>query len=230
MRQSFTDLLNGQTRFSRLLVLREAEPIVKHGPAKNRPNDRVYRVRTALCRCDCGSELIVRVTLLKSRKTKSCGCLRLEYYGGSTTHGGRNTPEYSAWHALKARTLNPTDKDFELIGGSGISVCDRWKNSFENFLADMGPRPSPAHVLVRYPDAHGNFEPGNCIWSSPEVRARNRRTSTHIEFRGRTMPLREACDMAGIHPHIVSKRKRLGWPESRWFEPVQAKKQRFKAA
>lgn len=229
MQQSLTDRLNGQTRFHRLQLIEEAAPIVKYGPAKNRPNDRIYRERTARCRCDCGAEVVVRVSMLKSGNTKSCGCLHRETIPSYRTHGGRHTPEYSAWHALKARSLNPKDKDFNLIGGAGVAVCARWKDSFENFLADMGPRPSDKHVLVRYPDPHGNFEPGNCMWSTHIVRARHRRNAIQVVYDGESMPLREACARVGIHPHVVSKRKCAGWHQSRWFEPVKGTERRRKA-
>jgi DNA-binding CsgD family transcriptional regulator len=84
------------------------------------------------------------------------------------------TPEYIAWVAMKQRCFNSKNEVFEHYGGRGITVCNRWINSFENFLSDMGRRPTSKHTLGRI-DNNGNYEPNNCRWETMTQQLRNRR-------------------------------------------------------
>lgn len=136
------------------------------------------------CICDCGKTRNVRGHNLLTGNTKSCGCVGREKLSKrSLIHGharsgmsaGRVTPEYCAWTAMKQRCSNPKCHAFKTHGGRGIRVCERWLNSFKNFLDDMGLRPSRFHSLDRYPDQDGNYEPGNCRWATTKEQARNTR-------------------------------------------------------
>ena len=104
-----------------------------------------------MTRCKCGTEKPVRGDALKSGNTASCRCLHREISSKvNTVHGeakhGRITAEYRIWAAMIARCKYPSTKDWHLYGGRGIRVCDRWANSFQDFLADMGrPEPVPFH-------------------------------------------------------------------------------------
>ncbi len=134
-------------------------------------------IRWVSARCECGSVVIVRLDQLKTRNTKSCGCLKRQ--GNRLTHGEsvgrRHTPEYQAWLGMKQRCTNPQNISFRYYGQLGVKVCARWANSFEHFLEDMGRRPSAKHSIDRFPNKSGNYQPGNCRWATPTQQSRNRR-------------------------------------------------------
>lgn len=128
------------------------------------------------CRCDCGTVRVVPGDNLKAGRSTSCGCFRREVVGERfTTHGGTETSEYASWKAMKQRCLDPNRINFKNYGGRGITVCERWRDSFENFLADMGPKPTPEHSIDRWPDNDGNYEPTNCRWATDSEQQRNTR-------------------------------------------------------
>lgn len=86
-----------------------------------------------------------------------------------------NTKEYIAWNGMMQRCYNENYISYPYYGGRGIKVCDRWRNSYENFLADMGRAPSKNHSLDRFPDNNADYGPGNCRWATLAEQAKNRR-------------------------------------------------------
>jgi hypothetical protein len=150
-------------RFARLVVLDDS------GVGKDR---RIF------CRCDCGNEKSIIANHVRTGRIRSCGCLQREIaILSNTIHGhnriGQRTSEYRIWYAMKDRTLNPKSPAWDDYGGRGITVCDRWRDSFEAFLADMGPRPSGLTLDRKNND--GNYEPGNCRWATWAEQNNNRR-------------------------------------------------------
>jgi hypothetical protein len=129
------------------------------------------RVTRWVCVCDCGEFDAVQSGNLKSGHSTSCGCYSSER---ATTHGKCWTPEYLSWGGMIQRCGNPKATGYEFYGGRGIRVCPRWRESFPNFLADMGPRPSVACSIDRI-DVDGNYEPGNCRWATKSEQNSNRR-------------------------------------------------------
>lgn len=129
------------------------------------------------CRCVCGQERIVRSESLRSGHTQSCGCYNEELKKGrkaGLSHGYYGTPTYRSWTSAKSRCSNPKDPAYARYGGRGITMCARWRDSFEAFLADMGLRPTAAS-LDRYPNNDGHYEPGNARWATPAEQNKNRR-------------------------------------------------------
>lgn len=111
-----------------------------------------------------------------------------QYRHGGAARGDRQ-PEYRVRETMMQRCLNPNNEKYPLYGGRGVTVCQRWLDSYENFLADMGRRPSPDHSLDRYPNKDGNYEPDNCRWATEVEQQNNRRDNRLIESDGRTQTI-----------------------------------------
>jgi hypothetical protein len=143
--------------FGRLKVLRAA--------GVNKHRSTLWKVK-----CVCGSTRTLPASDLLSGNTRSCGCLYLELLRGQKgrtartfKHGYAKTPTYISWLHMVSRCTNSRRKDWKFYGGAGVMVCKRWLN-FENFLADLGPRPLGTS-LGRFGDV-GNYKPGNCAWQT----------------------------------------------------------------
>jgi hypothetical protein len=163
--------------------------------------------------CDCGAACEIRATHVRYGAVNSCGCLKAEVLlARITTHGDTGSPEYKSWQAMISRCERQDNISYWNYGGRGISVCARWRSSFEYFLEDLGRRPSPTHSLDRFPNIDGNYEPGNVRWATRSQQVRNRRTTLFVDWRGQRMPLIEACEIEGVKYSTAHLRLRAGWP------------------
>ena len=179
------------------------------------------------CQCQCGNIKITKAALVKSGKTRSCGCLRKEMRAAKNLkHGhsrvGAISAEYVAWQNMHARCENPSSDKYKHYGGRGIKVCERW-GDFENFLADMKMRPTPQHSVGRI-DNEGDYEPTNCEWQTLSEQRRNMRSNRWITFCGDTLCLEAWADRTGINSATIDWRLRNGWSLERSLtQPVRGK-------
>lgn len=173
------------------------------------PGKREYH-----CRCTCGTVSTVRSDLLRSGRTRSCGCLRREVVSAArTTHGMSSTPTYYSWGNMIARCTNPADEHWEYYGGRGITVCDAWRSSFDAFLADMGPAPI-GHTIERE-NVNGNYEPSNCVWATMKQQRRNTTVTRWVEIAGVRKSLAEWCELRGQSYSLARDRLNRGWDVER---------------
>lgn len=133
--------------------------------------------------CDCGKYLLIPTSNLINGHTKSCGCLQRNLtIKRNTKHGhkinGQASKEYITWQNMKNRCLNPKCKRYKDYGGRGITICKRWKNSFKNFLEDMGHKPEMMTLERKNND--GNYEPKNCTWATYKEQRNNQRKSGEL--------------------------------------------------
>lgn len=158
------------------------------------------------CRCECGASIETNTQRLKSGHTKSCGCWARDAH---TKHGLHDSPEYLVWQQMKERCHNPRKASYARYGAIGITVCRRWRNSFEAFYADMGPRP-PAHTLERVDNSLG-YSPKNCRWATWDDQYRNRRQTVWLEYDGRRQCRKDWATEFGIDEATLAQRLQRGW-------------------
>lgn len=202
--------MEGQ-RFGALTVIRRA-------PGKHR---QVHWI----CRCDCGSECVKRGFKLRQGRVKSCGqngCSWWDFKPQGEAFSRR--PEYRIWEGMRRRCEQKTHLSYPRYGGAGVKVCSRWKK-FENFFADMGPRPSPEYSIDRYPNQSGNYEPGNCRWATKTEQQRNKKNNVFVEYEGERMLLLEVVAKLGVRRGVIYQRLKTGWPlDEALTTPVRAKR------
>lgn len=127
------------------------------------------------------------------------------------------------WAEIIQRCTNPRNKSYKRYGGRGISVCDRWRNSFELFCKDMGPRPLGS--MIDRIDNNAWYSPDNCRWVTPAQSNSNRSISRLVTVDGENMCLKHACKKLGLLYRPIAKRFQRGWPEYRaLYEPLNKKK------
>ncbi len=149
------------------------------------------------CRCDCGKEKeAVLFAALDTGVSNSCGCIRSEQLQAAATHGRSKTRAYTAWIQMKDRCCSVGRRTWKDYGGRGITVCDRWMNSFENFYADMGDPPW-GHSLDRE-NNNGGYCKENCRWTDTFTQARNRRTNKWFEWKGESRLLTDIACMENV--------------------------------
>ena len=172
------------------------------------------RYSSFLCECQCGTRKIIRGTNLTHGGVVSCGCWKKErgktQGEGQRRHGQCGSRTYKSWHSMKMRCNNPNSSGWELYGGRGVSICNRWLESFENFYADMGDRPENTSLDRINPN--GNYEPSNCRWATPKQQSRNSRNTVKVQWKGEERLLVELCEELGIDVRRTYSRIHRGVP------------------
>lgn len=187
-------------KFGKLLILSRA----------NNSNNGKVRWN---CMCDCGKEKIIIGNSLKTRVTKSCGCLLKENKGPTLKHGhakkGKVSKTYKIWNSILQRCNNLNNFAYKYYGGRGIKVCKRWFK-FENFLKDIGEI-SDGLTLDRI-NNNGNYEPNNWRFSTMREQSRNKRNNYLLKYDGNERCLAEWEEITGISQRVIKARIVLGWP------------------
>ncbi|WP_174958551.1 hypothetical protein [Burkholderia aenigmatica] len=171
--------------------------------------------------CDCENTVFLAASHVMGSQ-KSCGCSKLDSkpsltHGHSATIDRPETPTYTSWSQMKSRCHGNDPRTAHHYKGRGIKVCDRWLNSFENFLADMGERPK-GMSLDRWPNMHGDYEPGNCRWATQAQQLANTRRTIFVEYKGEPTCLKHACIDAGIPYDRIRSRIRAGATPQQAFD------------
>lgn len=198
----FVDLTD--RRFTRLMVLGYA-------------GIRTRNAKMWWVECDCGTIKKVGGAELKNGDTQSCRCLHRDImatHGESPFHNP--SPEYSIYKGAKGRCENPDHQSYAKYGGRGIKFL---YISVEQFIQDVGRRPTPRHTLERKDNERG-YEPGNCCWATMAEQMRNTRRTHRITIDGVTKCRTDWCEYFGIDKDTASGRHHRGWCDACLFLPL----------
>lgn len=161
--------------------------------------------------CDCGNYKICRLSAILSNNTLSCGCLNTETrrkmikaraIPGVQDESGNASTEYRTYQHMKGRCYTKTNNKYKNYGARGIAICDRWLASFENFLEDMGKKPSRNHTIERV-NVNGNYEPSNCIWATPDIQGKNKRNNVFLILKGEKIHQAGLAHILNVDPHAI---------------------------
>lgn len=177
-----------------------------------------------LCSCECGNRVVSRTAYIKSGNTKSCGCLvsvrAKEHIKAlnkqQITHNGSNDRLYGIWLNMKHRCNNPNDPRYYDYGGRGITVCDEWVHSYENFRDWSVSNGYTECLSIDRINVNGNYEPSNCRWATAKEQQNNMRSNRFLTYNGETHTISEWAEITGINKSTLSKRiNRSGWSVDR---------------
>lgn len=159
--------------------------------------------------CDCGARFVANGYYARIGKITCCpSCSKERGRQAILKHGLTDTPEYRLWTDIQTRCHNQNSTAFKNYGGRGIVVCERWRSSFENFLADMGKR--PPGLTIERDDVNGNYEPGNCRWATRAEQANNKRNNVNLTIGGVTKTVAEWAAESGLSYDAIWQRHRSG--------------------
>jgi len=195
--------LTGQ-KFGRLTVINQA-------PTKGK--DIMWN-----CTCECDGKMVVRrSTSLRNGNCRSCGCLRKENSASlHRSHGYAHTPIYNLWLSIRNRCYREKNQDYQYYGAVGIKMCDRWRESFTNFLEDMGETPIGTNLSRK--DRNANFSPDNCYWATIDEVCNNKRNIVWLEADGRRQTQEQWAREMGIASTAIHKALKRGTPFQQFVE------------
>lgn len=175
--------------------------------------------KMALAKClICGNIKECREDNLK--RYKSCGCLKFKNLN-KITHGMSKDPLYKRWHTIRQRCFNPNTPTYEHYGGRGIKMCDEWNDNFESFYEWSINSGYKKELTLDRIDNNGNYEPGNCRWTTMKEQTNNRRVNVIVEYAGEKMTLREASRKSGFNHKALETRYRRGYRGDDLFQDLK---------
>lgn len=204
-------------RYKRLSVIRQLPLVMiisKNG------TERFERL--VLCKCDCGKIVEINQSHLKSGRIISCGCYKKEGYH-NITHGMTYTSEYAAWENLRSRCYNKNNRMYQWYGKLGITVCERWKKSFQSFINSMGHKPTPKHTIERR-NVNKGYTPSNCYWATYKIQSRNKTSTIRVLYKEEKLPLIDICEKLSLSYTTVKNRYYNGWRGDKLFSPIKNNK------
>lgn len=174
--------------------------------------DKESKYSAWICECKCGTIKSVISGNLRRGKSVSCGCHRNEFHSkNNRTHGKSKTDLYKVWRAIRNRCFNSKTKDYKNYGDRGISLCEGWANSFENFYEWSINNGYEKGLTIDRIDNNENYRPTNCRWVERKVQNNNRRNNHFIEIDGVTKTLAEWSECTGINRKTIQSRIAYGW-------------------
>jgi len=198
-------------RFGRLVVYEDA--------GHNHEGRTMWR-----CKCDCGGEKTATTHDLRAGNTKSCGCILREL--NSWRYGIPHKKLTGVYNGMKTRCFNKNDRKYIDYGGRGISICDEWmgENGRERFVIWALENGYSEGLTIERIDVNGNYGPNNCCWIKPELQAKNKRNTIHVNYNGETMCLKDAVKASGMSWGTLYGRVKKGWPDEHLFDPPYSKR------
>lgn len=162
-----------------------------------------------MCQCSCGNTKAFGRDKLTTGVAVSCGCLsnhsgrfKTKHGASNSAKGGRPTVEYSTWLGIKDRCNNPKNSKYARYGGRGIKMCDKWSESFQSFLDDVGKRPKNKSSIDRI-DVNRGYEPGNVRWATQLEQMKNTSKNRIVYIGGVGKPVAEWCHINNLDPEVA---------------------------
>ncbi len=177
------------------------------------------------CRCDCGNISFVATGSLESGRIQSCGCYGYEMrLKANTTHGGKRERLYRIWAGMKTRCYNKNAASYENYGARGISICDEWRESYENFRKWSLENGYADDLSIDRIDVNGNYEPSNCRWATRQEQSENTRANIFITINGEKKTLTEWSRIYNVPYKTVEHRFWYGCEMEHLFDPPKEPK------
>lgn len=164
------------------------------------------------CLCDCGKIVYVNGTILLKGKQQSCGCVLkglIKHIKHGHTSKNKLSKTYESWANMKQRCLNPNNHKYKNYGLRGITICDEWVNSFDNFLKDMGEKPNG--LTLERIDVNKGYFKENCCWANATAQANNKTSNRIIEFNNKSMTTAQWAEYLGISFTTLRMRLHRNW-------------------
>lgn len=172
-----------------------------------------------ICDCDCGNTKSIRGTALVCGNSKSCGCFRIENGKNiNLKHGDTGSRLYETWNNMKDRCFNTRHKFYHDYGGRGITVCNEWKNSYEEFKKWALANGYADNLTIDRVNVDGDYEPNNCRWTTMKVQSNNRRSNSFLEYDGKRLTYSQWEEALGLRKRILTGRVKRGMDIEEAFE------------